>query len=159
MKRALTLLAMTLCFACQNENKQAPIMKTDISELSKLIKLPVTPLSAKWMVSSPASGGRLGPNDFTVIAMLTFTDEGTRLVETQSDVPPDAEPLALKDDELPLFFTAAEAKSWERPSQGFVVVPGKTYGPAAFAKSPYLKGKVAVVEGRPNLVLLTLYTS
>ncbi len=159
IQRMFALVAMAVCLACQNEKIEAPALKTDIPELSKLIKLPATPVSAKWMLSSPAPGGRIGPKDFTVVAMLEFSAEGMAQVVAQSNPAPDNEPLALKDAELPQFFSAAEAKTWERPSPGFVVVPGKTYGPAAFAKSPYLQGKIAVLDGRPNFVLLTLYTS
>lgn len=159
MKRACTMLAMAFCLACQTEKTQAPIMKTDLQELSKLIQFPAAPVSAKWILSSPTTAGRIGPNDFTIVALLEFSAEGMQQVRAKSNAAPDAEPVALRDPELPLFFTAAEAVGWERPSHGFVVVPGTTFGPAAFAKAPYMQGKVVIVDGRPNLVLVTLYTT
>ena len=134
MRRIVTGLAIALCLACQHENEkpQTPAMNTDIDELSKLIRLPAKPSAAKWIRYSPQIRGAMGPNDFVVVALLEFSPEEMQQVRSASDAPPDSEPMALRDSELPIFFTAGEAAKWDRPSKGFVVVPGKTFGPAAF---------------------------
>lgn len=161
MRRIHVVAAIALSgIACQQEKAPAPtIMHTDIQELSKFIQLPAAPLSAKWIRSSPQVRGPIGPNDFVIVALLEFKPEDIAQIAAKSDAPPDSEPMALRDSELTLFFSARESANWERPSKGFTVTPGKVFGPAVFAKAPYLQGKIAILEGRPNQVLVTLYTS
>ena len=125
MRRIITGVAIALCLACQHENEKMPAMNTDIEELSKLIRLPAKPSAAKWIRYSPQVRGAVGPNDFVVVALLEFSSEEMLEVRSKSDAPPDSEPMALRDSELTMFFNAEESAKWDRPSKGFVVVPGK----------------------------------
>jgi hypothetical protein len=133
-------------------------VSTDVDALSKIITLPVRPVSAVWrrQIRGTADSRVPGPTDWYLEALLTFE-------------PDDAESLAeeAKKSEKLRDIDSIEGIDWlpEEARQNFEAVPntpkykvkGEAYPADAFAKTPLLSGYFVRLGDSPQF-FLKLYT-
>lgn len=130
-------------------------MNTDIQQLARFISLPATPTHAQWQVLEAGRQDGLGPNDWGIVAVLTFSADDAAKIITADTVRPMPEPLNLPA----LDWFSDDVHRHLEPNGG----DGYRYqGPSipadAFFSSPLLNGYAAPL-GESGKILLYLFSS
>jgi hypothetical protein len=154
------ILCLTTCvffFACSTPRKEQPL-RSDIGLLSQTISLPYPPDSVLWLVEDQTSSGRaIGPSDYTILAVLYFSDEQFAKIRTD---------LAQMDDiSNAIYLEKSFAKEWFPPAlrtkfylEGdYTRIISSVYPAKLFHMSPYLDGFCVVAD--TNEVLVCMSTS
>ncbi len=144
-------LAMTACDAPPKETT----MNSDIDKLSRLIELPVQPRKARWEVIETGTTGGMGPNDWTLVAILEFTPENYRSVIDRLRIGPLKQALQLPF--LPWY--PDEIKKWPHAANsGRYLFEGEAASAEPFFSPPLLQGEAIPIPSADAL-LLVLTTS
>lgn len=123
-------------------------VKTDLQELARLIQLPAGTSAASWEIIQESSGGGLGPNDWSVLAILHLPQEALNGLLAQSTAQT-ADPGQLAALQRP-WLAAAD----KQHLQGNI---SQVYPATAFFKSPLQQGFFLPLPGSGQ-ILLYLYT-
>ncbi len=157
----LISLALSSC-ALFEQPKSAPEAATpqsDLTALSRLIRLEEQPISAQWLTESLASAdaASLGPSDWQLIALLTY-DEAA-LSSLKARLAPQKTPsrLHVRPNFVREWFPEAlQARFQPDAATGNLIWQGERYQPTPFLKPPLGAGFVLIAEPYVLIVLHTL---
>lgn len=109
-------------------------MKSDLETLARMIELPRRPATVAWEARKLGGKGLLGPDDWELLAVLTFS---------AADMAAIAAMLSPKggtyEADFPDWVVSALGDRVERGSQRARVI-GEVYDAAPFARAPLLQG-------------------
>ncbi len=145
------LLAMNACDAPPKETT----MNSDIDKLSRLIELPIQPQKAQWEVIQAGKTGGMGPNDWTLVAILEFAPNDYHAVIDRLRIRPLKQALQLPF--LPWY--PDEIKMWPHAeNSGNYLFEGEAASAEPFFSPPLLQGE-AIPISNTDALLLVLTTS
>jgi hypothetical protein len=81
--RRRLLLALLLA-GCTRATKDEDPVKTDLEQLSRLVRWPATPLRAQWQVIEPARHGAPGPDDWQLAAVVELAPADRQRLQASS---------------------------------------------------------------------------
>lgn len=154
MNKIIALLcALCLTCACTPSPKENPV-KTNPTELARLIKLPFPAKAVQWQVIQASSGNSgLGPQDWALVAVLDFSSQERGQLLKQ--------PVRI-DTSFPStfvlpWFPAALRALWQTQSDGTMKLTATALDASAFYNSPLQNGYL-LPFGDGGQVMLYLYT-
>ena len=133
-------------------------VSTDVEALSKLINLPVRPVSAVWrrQVRGTANSRVPGPTDWYLEALLTFDQDDAEKLAQEAKKSEKLRDIGSIDD-LDWLPSEARQNFEAEPNSSKYRVKGEAYPADAFAKTPLLNGYLIRLGESPQF-FLNLYT-
>lgn len=151
---ALFMVPVFLCACNAEDHDQRHQIRNDIKILSKLIHLPKQPEKVWWQTETMGKPGGLGPDDWCLIALMTFKrDDLEAIIRQSKTIPGD---LAIPSSHVFAWFPEELSKRMRLCSDGSYVIEESAFDPALFVRSPLLHGYMLKIDN--NKILLFLGT-
>lgn len=138
--------------ACTQATQEGKKVNTDVDKLKQLISLPSEPVNSMWSIVKSSKNDTLGPNDWAMVAILTFPVEVT--TKLFSD-----EKVIGKGGFIPAmgWYPKEFTSKLKTESDTQLSTDANKYSAELFYSSPLLNGYILPIHGTNN-VYLYLFT-
>ena len=144
--KAMAVLLACLLMACSTEHQVDVTPNTDLQQLNQLISLEETPLEGQWSVIESGEENDLGPNDWALVAVLTFTPETiNQLIQDENIIQGQSTLPAIN------WYPESFIRNLEKTSDDHYTTTSPQYSAEIFFASPLLNGYIIPIKGTSDI--------
>jgi hypothetical protein len=138
----IPILPMMIGLLCCSPQKQESEVSRDIDLLSKMIHLPYRPIAVIWSQENTNDQGdrAIGPNDFTVISIVSFSEDHFRILKSDLEKTNDISDSVYLDELFVREWFPEHVKERFYLEGGRYRIAGNVYPAQIFAKGSFRNG-------------------